>query len=215
MPQFSIAKRTSVRLVLSVFLIVAASVRPARAQSYGAGDSPGRAAYRTPASWNNGPFYTAPHWDPWAPRREASTSLIYTEAQAPPFTNQPRGPYTEYYPEKARLYPYQEGFSPFSGYADWYQKKYGVVPDEDNLAGAAEAYFRSSPIPPDPRYLAPDVSAAIYNPTTSTASAPTGRTTSAPVVDPTRPRVALPPPPAPRRSPGRAVIYRGGVSGPQ
>jgi hypothetical protein len=212
MPRLSIRQRTSVQVILSAFLIVAFSVKPARAQSYGAGDSPGRAAYRPPANWNNGPFYTAPHWDPWAPRREASTSLIYTDAQDPPYTNQPRGPFTEYYPERARLYPYQDGFSPFSGYADWYQRTYGVVPDENNLAGAAAAYFWSSPIPPDPRYLAPAVSNALYNPTTTTASGPT---TTAPVADPTRPRVVLPLPPSPRRQPGRVVIYRGVPSGAQ
>ena len=195
--------------------IASAQLHDANAQGYGAGVSPGRAAYRPSRAWNNGPFYTTRHLDPWAPRQAVSTSHIYTEALAPPYTNQPRARFREYDSGRGTLYPYQNGFSPFSGYSDWYRRTYGVVPDERNLAAAATSYFRSSPIPADPRYLAPAVGQAIFSPTAAVFQPlPTERRSTA-IPGPSSPKVYEARPRAVPASPRRTLIYRQGVQGPR
>src|SRR5262249_233829 len=68
-------------------------------------------------------------------------------------------------PERAPLYKYREGFPPFSGFSEYYERRFRFIPPEQDVARAAVDYFRSSPIPPDPRYIAPAVSQALYNPT--------------------------------------------------
>ena len=199
---------------LSRCLIVVAllsSSGSAAGQTYGPGDSPGRAAYRTSSSWNNGPFYTAPHWDPWAARPKVSNDLPSSHAQLPPYSNQPRGSYAEYDPGPGRLYPYQQGFSPYSGYASWYQKTYGVVPDERNLSSAARAYFRSSPIPASPRYVAPAVTEALNPRIISPTAIPSTTRTTQSLIDPAQPRQVRPATSSPPRRARRITIYRQGL----
>src|SRR5262249_47552352 len=108
----------------------------------------------------------------------------------------------------ATLYPYEQGFAPFSGYADWYQRAYRFTPTEGDLARASADYFRSSPIPPDPSYLAPDVAQAIFEPTPPPSVIVPGRTPAA-AGGAARPRVERPSAPPLNASPGRATVYRG------
>src|SRR5262245_35887982 len=112
----------------------------ARAQGYVTGSLIDRGAYRTPAQWNNGPYYTAPHWNPYAPRPAIWTGLIYNEPLAPPYNNHPRGKFPTYHPERAPLYNYAEGFAPFSGYSAYFERRFGFTPTEQDLARAAVAY---------------------------------------------------------------------------
>src|SRR5262249_35928370 len=111
----------TVKIAAAVLVFPSAGPR-VQAQGYGFGDAPGRAAYRPSSLWNDGPYYTAPHWNPYGPRPAVTTSLYYYDAMMPPYGNQPRAMVTNYYPWQGSLYPYQQGFSPFSGYAAWFQR---------------------------------------------------------------------------------------------
>lgn len=175
---------------------------PALAQSAGNGSSPGRAAYRPAGEWNNGPFYTAPHVDPYAPRAGSSSGLIASDPSAPPYSSEPRGKYGDAYPESAPLRQYEQGFSPYSGYANWYKQTYGVDPTEKQLAQASAAYFRSSPVGPNVRTLAPSVSQAI-----AAQSAPAARRTAAAAK--ARTATETLPPPRVVRTPNGPTLYRG------
>jgi hypothetical protein len=208
MARTSSLRATTVWLVAGV-VVVGWACRTARAQSVGFGASPGRASYRPAAQWNNGPYYTAPHWDPYAPRWSIWTGLVYNDPNAPPYTNWPRGRFTTFYPERSTLYTYQQGFAPFSGFAPWYERTYNFTPTERELAVASGRYFRSSPIPPDPRYLAPAVAEALYAPRTLTVGAVPIPTRPAAALDATKPRVDMPQNPPGNAVPRRASIYRG------
>jgi hypothetical protein len=181
----------------------------ARGQSYGFGSSPGRASYRPPSQWNNGPYYTAPHVDPYAPRPAVWTGYIYYVPSLPPYGSEPHAPVTAFYAQQGTLYPYQQGFSPFSGYADWYERVYDFVPTERDLARAAVQYFRSSPIPADPSYIAPAVSQALYAPTVLVPGARPASQPAAAAGGVTRPKVEVPQTPPPPTSPRGPAVYRG------
>ncbi|MCA1685163.1 MAG: hypothetical protein LC745_04105 [Planctomycetia bacterium] len=133
---------------LAIGLSVALAADPARGQSVGYGSSPGRAAYRPDAQWNNGPFYTVPHVNPYAPRPTAPTNLYGVEPQAPPWSTEPHGLYSPYYPGRGVLNPYSEGFSPYSGFSAWYARDYGVEGNREQVQQARTLFFRSAPRPP-------------------------------------------------------------------
>jgi hypothetical protein len=138
---------------------------------------------------------------------------MYRDPLDPPYTNHPRGKFTPYEPEYAPLYNYREGFSPFSGYSGYYERRFRFTPTEQDVARAAVMYFRSSPIPADPRYIAPAVSQALYNPTVPLPASPpaTAARPAAPPVDPTRPKVVVPAARPLNAGLGRAMIYRAGI----
>ncbi len=179
------------------------------AQSVGAGASPGRAAYRPAGQWNDGPFYSVPHWDAYAPRRGIDTGLPYSEANAPPYTSEPRGTNVAYDPARGPLHSYAQGFSPFSGYASWYQQANHFTPTGRDLSAATTQYFRSSPIPADPRYLAPEVSRAYYAPPAAPTVISARPATRQAAANPAAPRVETPGTPARNAPAARGpVIYR-------
>jgi hypothetical protein len=115
----------------------------ALAQSVGWGASPGRASYRPEGQWNDGPFYTAPHVNPYLPHRAADNFLISADPSSFPYSTAPRGHYDAYTPGKGPVFPYAEGFSPYSGYADWFKKTYNFEPTRAQLERAVSMYFRS------------------------------------------------------------------------
>jgi hypothetical protein len=119
------------------------------AQTVGPGASPGRAAYRPNAQWNNGPFYTTPHWNPYSPHPTSSTNLYFAEPLLPPWTNGPHGLYSTFYPGQGTVYPYAEGFSPYSGFSSWYVRSYNVDATREVVQQARTLFFRSAPRPPD------------------------------------------------------------------
>ena len=134
-------------------LLVTAGVS-ASAQSIGSGASPGRAAYRPRSDWNNGPFYTVNHVDPYGPRPAVDTGLIESDPSLPPFGNVPHGRYAAVTPGRGALTPYGQGFSAYSGYADWYGRTYGVAATRERVVQARTLFFRSAPAPP-PGVLSP------------------------------------------------------------
>lgn len=128
---------------------LAAIGAPVSAQTVGFGSSPGRASYRPASSWNDGPYYSTAHWNPYAPRRAVSNDFIESEPSQPPFGNVPHGLWGTYTPGRGALYPYAEGFSPYSGFADWYQSTYNFTPTRDQIITARTMFFESAPRPPD------------------------------------------------------------------
>ncbi len=136
------------RLTLAILLAGMAATCPARGQTIGYGASPGRAAYRPQAQWNNGPFYTTQHVNPYAPHPIATTNLYAVEPLVPPYTSGPHGVYSPFYPGIGRLYDYSEGFSPYSGFAPWYQATYRINPSRELVQQARSRFFRSAPRPP-------------------------------------------------------------------
>lgn len=190
---------------IAVFLLWPGASERALAQNFGLGASPGRGAYRPEGLWN-GPFYSAPHANPWSPGGISSNDLNSSPATLPPYGNAPRGVYSAYSSGGGATLPYQEGFSPFSGYADWYVKAHGIKPTAEDIARATRQYFRSSPIPPNPKYLAPSVNAAlaeVANASQSRLTPQKARST------PARPQVLRPSQNGPARPPGKVVIRRG------
>lgn len=194
--------RAAAVLAFGGLCLAAASGAPG--QSIGPGASPGRAAYRPASQWNDGPYYTVPHWDPWAPRAAVFNDYYYNDADAMPYTNAPRGRFNAYDPGVVPLYPYAQGFSPFAGYSDWYKEANNFEPGRRDLAAAAGQYFRSSPIPADPRYLAPSVAEALYAPE-PTVPAASRRAAARPAA----PRLEVPRPESVPRE-RRTVVYRFG-----
>ncbi|MGE3818990.1 MAG: hypothetical protein AB7I30_06105, partial [Isosphaeraceae bacterium] len=183
----------------------------ANAQNFGMGASPGRGAYRPQGLWN-GPFYSAPHVNPWSPGSPGWTGLISSEPSLPPYGNAPRGVYSSYSGSGGTTYPYQEGFSPYSGYADWYVKANGIKPSAEDVVAATRAFFRSSPIPPNPAYLAPSVNAAfaeVAEKANRPPARPIVRAKAHPKAKVVRSRTAEPRPPASMTRTGRVVIHRG------
>ncbi len=143
------ALTTSARILGGLWIALVVFPKLADAQSIGYGASPGRAAYRPNSQWNNGPYYTAPHVDPYAPHPAVWTGLYAQQALVPPWTRTgPHGLYTWFYPGNGTLYPYVEGFSPYSGFAPWYARTYEIVPNREVAQGARDAFFRSAPYPP-------------------------------------------------------------------
>ncbi|MFO0909298.1 MAG: hypothetical protein U0794_13260 [Isosphaeraceae bacterium] len=197
----------SVGLGILTGAVILGGTEPTRAQTVGFGSSPGRAAYRPAGQWNNGPFYTVGHWDPWSPRPAHDTGLYYSRINEPPFNSEPRGVNSTFEPGRGATHPYAQGFSPFSGYADWYRRTYGFTPTNRELAQATRQYFQSSVIPPSPSYLAPRVAQAYYQPT-SVMTAP--RFTTARTTTPIRtsPVVVQPLTTVPRSTTPRTMIYR-------
>ena len=137
-----------IRLTLAILLAGVAAVSTARGQSTGYGASPGRASYRPDWQWNNGPFYTTPHVNPYAPHAASTTNLYFAEPIVPPYSSYPHGLYSQFYPGAGPLYSYNEGFSPYSGFAPWYRATYGVNPTRDLVQQARTRFFRSAPRPP-------------------------------------------------------------------
>ena len=184
------------RSILAPLLIFLLLPPQSHAQSYGPGDSPGRAAYRPSSQWNDGPFYTTPHWNPYAPHRASSTDLFASMPGNPPYSTAPRGLYANTNPN-APLYRYSEGFSPYSGYSSWYKKSYSVDPTRDRVIQARTQFFRSAPRPPA-NVLPP------LPPAQPRAAAPTARASAPPI----RTRLVLP-----NRPQRGAIIYRSNISG--
>jgi hypothetical protein len=210
MPRVSVGWIGRIGLALCWALVASLwAVGPeASAQSVGRGASPGRAAYRPESQWNNGPFYTVPHVDPYGPRGPSSVDLPHTDPDAPPYTTEPRGRYGAYDSEGASLRPYDQGFSPFSGYGSWYLRANNFTPTDRDLTGATARYFKSSPIPPRPRYMAPAVAGAYYAPpkVASSRNATPARPKAA------QPRLEVPKAPTTAPKPRGTVVYRFGSS---
>lgn len=194
------------RLVIYFISMMALGVSPAsRAQTVGFGSSPGRAAYRTPAQWNSGPYYTTYHIDPYAPHQMPDTALQFSEPTASPFGDAPRGRFATYSPTQGNVYPYDQGFSPLSGYADWYRQTYRFTPDDDQILNARREFFRSAPFVSYVRALPP--LSGIPGTASSVQAAPARRAT-----EDARPKVVKPQAvPAPARS-NRAIIYRSNIA---
>ncbi len=136
-------------LVVISISIAVASANHALGQSLGYGASPGRAGYRPSDQWNNGPFYTALHVEPYAPHLSAATNLYRVEPLAPPWSTAPHGLYGPYYPGRGVLHPYEQGFSPYSGFSNWYVRAYGVDPSREVVQRSRALFFRSAPRPPE------------------------------------------------------------------
>jgi hypothetical protein len=131
------------RTLLVAFLVFCITAGGASAQSVGWGASPGRAAYRPESQWNNGPYYTTPHVNPYLPHRDPDTFFFRSDPADPPYSLAPRGRFDAFSPGRGPVFLYAEGFSPYSGYAAWYQKTYGFKPTEQQVKRAIEMYFRS------------------------------------------------------------------------
>jgi hypothetical protein len=191
------------RAVSGIVLLVGL-VCEASAQAVGPGASPGRASYRPSSQWNAGPFFTAPHWDPYRPHAAIDTTLITSDPNAPPYSTAPHGKYSTYYPDRGALYPFAEGFSPYSGFAPWYEKTYGVEGTREQIERARVLFFRSAPTPP-PGVLPPLPPSRLVA-ISSAPSQPSPRQAGTPfkVVVP-GPATALPP--------GQVPVYRGNVAG--
>src|SRR5205807_991525 len=74
--------------------------------------------------------------------------LVESIPTLPPYGNGPHGLYGRFTPGLGSLTPYAEGFSPYSGFAGWYQQTYDVVPTRENIAPARVLFFNSAPRPP-------------------------------------------------------------------
>lgn len=194
-------RRRSGLLIVGLLASVVLGTR-VEAQSVGVGSSPGRAAYRPDAQWNNGPFYTVPHVSPYAPRPAQDTGLIYNDAWMPPYTNGPHIPYPAYQTTRGALAPYAEGFSPYSGYANWYKRTYDFDPTDRQILNARKQFFRSGA-----PYVPPAASG--YRGTETTNAAPTRPSRSVPV----RPRVVTPREKSGRSWSGTVPVYRSSVAG--
>ncbi|GAC1463324.1 MAG: hypothetical protein NVSMB9_00650 [Isosphaeraceae bacterium] len=119
------------------------------AQSVGEGSSPGRASYRPAEQWNDGPFYTATHWDAFSPHQMRGIGLFAQVPLAPPFSMSPHGMFDAFSPGQGPLFEYAEGFSPYSGYSEWYLSQYRIQPTTEDLVRARAQFFRSAPRPPE------------------------------------------------------------------
>jgi hypothetical protein len=186
--------------------VAAVPTGPASGQTVGLGASPGRAAYRPESQWNTGPFYTVPHVNPYLPHRRNDNFLMETDAPGPPYNLAPRGHYDAFSPGRGPVYPYAEGFSPYSGYADWYLRAHHYRPTEKQVERAIDMYFRSG----GPRVNVIDPAAAAL---TRTAPAPsaTSSPTPRPRADPPTMRVYVP---AGAKGPAARgiTVYRGAPS---
>lgn len=177
------------------------------AQSVGFGASPGRASYRPEAQWNNGPYYTTRHENPYLPRPAADTGMINSLANLPPFADGPHGLFANYTAGEGALYPYAQGFSAYSGFASWYEKTYGFTPTREQVEKARAEFFRSAPRPPAGVLPPlPPPSSGTARVTTVANARKTVTAAAAPTVTQARPGEAMP------RS--RTRVYRSSVGGP-
>jgi hypothetical protein len=179
---------------------------PARGQSLGYGASPGpRYAYRPTSQWNNGPYYTVPHWNAYAPHRTSPANLYDSMPLVPPWTTGPHGLYPTFFPGQGTLYRYAEGFSPYSGFSNWYAQDYRVDATREVVQQARTMFFRSAPRPPEG--VLPPLPPARPVPTATQPTRPAARPVGTPVkvVAPARPAVVQPAPMVP--------VYRGSVLG--
>jgi len=180
------------RRVLALALVAWLAGDRVEGQSIANGASPGRASYRPDGQWNDGPFYTASHWNPYAPHASPSNGLTTSDPTGLPYGAFARSDYSAFRPGRGALYSYDEGFSPYSGYAAWYRAEYGVVPTRAKVVAASTRFFRSAPrLPEIPTARpSPEISPV---PTTTiprrTGGAPAVRAMTAKVVQPG----ALPP----------------------
>jgi hypothetical protein len=176
----------------------------AGAQGVGPGASPGRASFRPQALWNDGPYFTVGHTNPYLPHPSIWTGLVTSDPDRPPYANWPRGHYSTFNPEQGALYPYEEGFSAYSGYADWYKEVNDFEPTPEDIERAKILFLRSG---------APAVNVI-----------PTPETPSTTVPPPPQPRVPPGPQARPGKietpekarqplAPGRIPIYRGRAGG--
>jgi len=191
--------------------VLAAAVGPADAQSIGFGASPGRASWRPSYQWNNGPYYTASHWNPYAPHNSLTNGLIYNEPSAPPYSTEPRGFYGPFTPGRGALGPYDEGYSAYSGYGDWYLAATGFVPTEEDYARSKVLFLRSGA--PDVDTVGPDLY-AVPAVAVNVATAPPPAVVAPPAPRPAEPPAApVPPAPAPAvaPNPGAAAVIRPGA----
>ena len=183
-----------------------ASGATSRAQSIGPFASPGRAAYRPQSDWNNGPFYTVNHVNPYAPHQSNyAPNLNVSLPSVPPYTNGPHGFYGTYTPGRGTLYPYEEGFSPYSGYSAWYQQAHGLVPTRSDVVRGRDTFFRSAPRPP--AGVLPPLPPAVVTPPRVVAVRPNAQPRPAPV------QVLTPGRAGGAASAPRVMIYRSSVTG--
>jgi hypothetical protein len=204
---------------LAILFMMASSfgtIMPTRAiaQMFGSGASPGRGSYRPESVWNDGPYYTATHVNPYLPHQRVDNFLIEADPINAPYTSAPRGHYDAFSPGRGPVFPYAEGFSPYSGFADWYKKTYNFEPTKAQIEQAMRMYFRSG----GPRVGAIDPAAAagaqaevvraFPSPAASTRSARGGATSGAARTS-TKPRVDAPGAVRGGQAP-RTRIYRGG-----
>jgi len=193
------------RIIWAMALGLVLLAAPARGQTVGFGASPGRASYRPDSQWNNGPFYTTSHVNPYAPHATAYDSQYYSEPIAPPYDLAPHGRFSPYSPGAGTLYRYDQGFSPLSGYAGWYERTYNFKPTDDNIASARTDFFRSAPRSAYVAYLTPlqtTTPAPVPPPSASV------RATEFKMVVPGKPDEPAPPPgAAPDAKPKRVAVY--------
>jgi hypothetical protein len=185
-----------------IALVVLAAPGASSAQSVGAGASPGRAAYRPEVEWNTGPYYTVPHVNPYLPHQRTDNFLMDTDAPGPPYNTAPRGHYDAFSPARGDVYPYAEGFSPYSGYANWYKRTNNFRPTEDDVKRATQMYFRSGG--PRVGVVSPAQAADIHPAPNRPTAAPTRP------AEPTM-KTYTTPSPQPRAAGHRTAIYRGSV----
>ncbi len=133
------------RRVLALALVAWVAGDRAEGQSVGGGASPGRASYRPDAQWNDGPFYTASHWNPYAPNASSFNGLTTSDPTGLPYGAFARSDFSAFRPGTSTLYPYDQGFTPYAGYAEWYKKTYNVTPTRPMVANADNRFFRSAP----------------------------------------------------------------------
>lgn len=139
------------RAVFALALVAMAVTAPARGQTVGAGASPGRAAYRPNVQWNDGPFYTTNHWNAYSPRSSPTNELTTTDPTGLPYGSFARSSFGAFTPGQGALLPYDEGFSPYSGYSGWYKTEYQVVPTRSRVLSAESHFFQSAPRLPGAR----------------------------------------------------------------
>ena len=133
------------RGVFALALVTMVVTAPARGQTVGAGASPGRAAYRPDVQWNDGPYYTTNHWNAYAPHPSPTNGLMTSDPTGLPYGSFARSNYSAFTPGQGALYAYDQGFSPYSGYAAWYKAEYQVEPTRAKVLSAESNFFRSAP----------------------------------------------------------------------
>jgi hypothetical protein len=133
------------RRFLALAFVAMAALNPAHAQTVAAGASPGRASYRPDVQWNDGPFYTTSHWNPYAPHLNYFNGLTTTDVTGLPYGAFARSDFSAFRPGTSTLYSYDQGFTPYAGYAEWYKKTYDVTPTRPMVANADNRFFRSAP----------------------------------------------------------------------
>lgn len=201
----ALTRRVRVTTTLVGLLLSVAAAGPVSGQSVGYGASPGRAAYRPSVQWNDGPYFTTPHINPYAPHPRAATNLYEAEPLAPPWSTAPHGLYSTFYPGRGVLYGYDEGFSPYSGFSAWYARTYNIVPTREVVQQGRSRFFRSAPLPPA-GVLPP------LPPGRPVMIAPTGiRQVTGTAANP--PNVTAPGPPQLRPRAGSIPVYRSSVAG--